>query len=136
MIAVHKKIDFINQLNATFGNGGLACSFTDKELIQFISWKRRIFHNSDNRVDKQGVPQLGRQPCGNIWILLDDCFINKEGEISTNSTYIWLRNPTSFVTSTKEISLQEIVCSVTKPLSKTTLPSLLGMLENALGIIF
>ena len=55
MIAAHKKIDFINQLSYTFGSGGLTCSFTDKELIQYVLWKRRKFHNNEHMLDKEGV---------------------------------------------------------------------------------
>ena len=133
MIAAHKKIDFINQLSYTFGSGGLTCSFADKELTQYVSWKRRKFHNNEHMLDKGGVLQLGRQPCGNIWILSEDCFINKEGQISTDHNYVWLKNLSSFGTSPKDhISLDEISCNVIKPLSITTLPSLVTTLEKCL----
>ena len=37
--AAHKKNDFVAQLNASFGSGGLMCSFNDKELTQYVEWK-------------------------------------------------------------------------------------------------
>ena len=132
MAAAHKKIDFINQLSYSFGSGGLTCSFTDKELTQYISWKRRMFHKNEDKVDKEGVLQLGRQPCGKIWILSEDCCINKEGQITNNHNYVWLKNSASFGNSTKEISLEEIACNVIKPLNSTPLPSLTTVLEKCL----
>ena len=35
MVAVHRKVDFINQINSTFGSWGFICSFNDKELAQY-----------------------------------------------------------------------------------------------------
>ena len=132
MAAAHKKIDFINQLSYSFGSGGLACSFTDKELTQYISWKRRIFHKDESAVDKEGVLQLGRQPCGKIWILSQDCFISREGQITINHDYVWLKSSAPFGNPSKEINLEEIACNVKKPLNTMALPSLIMILEKCL----
>ena len=55
----------------------------------------------------------------------EDCFISKEGQISTDHNYIWLKNLSSFGTLQKDIGLDEISCNVIKPLSITTLLSLI-----------
>ena len=62
MTAVHRKVDFINQINSTFGSGGLVCFFNDKELAQYISWKRQRFHKDHTEyLPKVGVtsPKVG-----------------------------------------------------------------------------
>ena len=45
---VHKKCNFITQLSNRFGSGGLSCSFTDKDLTQYFTWKKKHFHIKPN----------------------------------------------------------------------------------------
>ena len=73
--AAHKKNDFVAQLTASFGSGGLMCSFNDKELTQYVEWKQRIFKRS-TREQKKGVLTVGKQPCGKFWVLAENCCIN------------------------------------------------------------
>lgn len=111
---MHKKIDFINQINATFGSGGMICSFNDKELSQYISWKKQLFYNNHpERESKEGVLSLGKQKCGSIWIFSQNVAITRDGLLATNHKYVWLKNCLTLGgSSPKEISLDEITCNI------------------------
>ena len=119
--AVHRKCDFINQLSSSFGSGGLSCSFNDKDLTQYITWKQKYFHrNQPSPSEKQGVLQLGKQPC----------FLDENGRQDPKD-YIWLKNiPAIGSQLGREISLEEIACDIYQPtassgaLFKTLLSSL------------
>ena len=132
--ATHKKNDFVNCLSESFGSGGLACSFNDKELIQYISWKKKRFHQDNNapQIEKQGVLTLGKQPCGDIWVLSQECFIHKSGVVSTDHKYRWLNKLVTFGNTQREMSLEQITCKVSLPLSLHNFPALVQQLERCL----
>lgn len=109
MTAAHKKLEFISQLSESFGSGGLSCSFNDKELTQYLIWKRKL---SDTQ-EKLGILQLGKQPCGKIWVLAQDCYINSQGQPDVGHDYMWLKSFPSYGAATaKELCLEEIACDV------------------------
>ena len=114
--AVHKRIEFITQLNTTFGSGGLICSFTEFDLAQFIQWKCKIFHHNNGVEAKKGTLKLGMQPCGKIWVFSDKMFIDVNGLIIVSHHYVWLsRGTRASIMSQKEVSLDDITCSIKEP---------------------
>ena len=136
--AVHRKCDFINQLSSSFGSGGLSCSFNDKDLTQYITWKRKHFHkNQPSPSEKQGVLQLGKQPCGKIWVLSPNCFLDENGR-QDSKDYIWLKNMPAIGSQLgREISLEEIACDIYQPTadfrsSGTLFKTLLSNLKSCL----
>lgn len=132
MAAAHKKNDFVTQLSASFGSGGLMCSFNDKELTQYIEYKRRTFKRT-NREKKQGVLTIGKQPCGKIWVLAENCFIDCNGQLSKDHVYVWLKKLVTYGHTQKDLMLEDLKCSIFKPLSTANLESLLQSLETCLG---
>lgn len=133
MAAVHRKVDFINQINSTFGSGGMVCSFNDKELAQYISWKRQCFHKDRSEyLPKVGVTSLGKQGCGDVWFFSENLAINSDGQQVDYSAhkYVWLKNSVLLGSNTKELSLEEITCDVKLPLSNKPFPVLLDTLET------
>ncbi len=132
--AVHKKVDFITQINSTFGSGGLVCSFSDKELAQYISWKKCKFHKSHpNREPKIGVLFLGKQKCGNIWVFSKDIAFNKDGLDTSSHNYVWLKNSISLGGNSKELSFEEITFDIKVSTSNQIFPELLDTLETCLA---
>ena len=129
--SLNRKSDFISQLSNSFGSGGLSCSFSDAKLSQYMSWKQEKFHKSHSSfMQKQGVTQLGKQPCGNIWVLSEDCFLNRNGEYESHD-YVWLKNISSFGTG-KEISLEVISCDITQPITTEHFKPMLTNLRTCL----
>ena len=132
--AAHRKNDFVSCLSESFGSGGLTCSFNDKELIQYIAWKKKRFHQDSNapRIEKQGVLTLGKQPCESIWVLSEDCFIGKHGGVSTDHRYRWLKKLVTFRNAQREMSLEQITCKISLPLSVENFPALMRQLQKCL----
>lgn len=99
-------------------------------MIQFINWKER---SHENLQSKLAILTLGKQPCGKIWVLSKDVCINEEGVLSDNDDYVWLNNIVSFVSSPKEVLLEEITCNVMRPLGISSFKVLLSTLEKCLA---
>ena len=145
MAAINKKADFVNQLNSSFGSGGLSCSFADKELVQFINWKITQYKDV-GVVKKEGILRMGKQPCGKVWVLSPDLFLNENGNVVQNDEhpYVWLNNLVSFVGTPKEAMLEEITCSVARPLdsSQSSFTEFMKTLQSCLqhnflsGVLF
>ena len=52
---------------------GFTCSFTDKELAEFIQFKKR----KDSGIPtKRVVACVGLQPGGNVWVLGKDVYVS------------------------------------------------------------
>ena len=96
--AAHKKNDFVSCLSESFGSGGLTCSFNDKELIQYMAWKKKRFHEENDLpdIEKEGVLTNVKQPCGSFWVLSKDCFISESGMVSIDHNYRWLDKLVTF----------------------------------------
>ena len=62
-------------LNWSFRKGCLQCSFSDKDLNDFIQFKRR----NSNVVKKKAVEKIGRQQDG-TWTLGYEVYISTEGK--------------------------------------------------------
>ena len=112
----------------------VACSFNDKKLIQYRSWKKKGFHQDNNtpQIEKQGVLTLGKQPCGDIWVLSQECFFHKSGVVSTDHKYRWLNKLVTFGNTQREMSLEQITCKVSLPLSLDNFSALVQQLERCL----
>jgi len=72
------------------------CSFSDKELTNYISWKKDNFYKKyPNHKSNKGVLTLGKQSCDKIWVLSKDVALNKDGIITSDHSYVWLNNAIS-----------------------------------------
>ena len=108
-----QKVDFITQINSTFGSGGLMCSFSNKELMQYISWKKDNFYKAyPGCQPKHRVLTLGKQKCGEIWVFSKDAVLNSNGIVASSPNYFWLKNTISLGGNSKELSLEEISCDI------------------------
>ena len=64
--SVHRKTEFMQIINSSCSESGFTCSFTDKELAEFIQFKKR----KDYAVPtKKVVAVVGLQPGGDVWVL-------------------------------------------------------------------
>ena len=132
MTSINKKSDFIQQLNSSYQSGGLSCSFSDKELVQFINWKKKLYAKG-GIIRKQGVTRLGKQPCGRIWVLSPNLFLDEDGRESAQHDYVWMTNLVAFINSPKEVLLEEVTCDIILPLSTSIFSSLLDSLKICLS---
>ena len=56
------KQELMSQLNATFGSGGMSCSFTDSQLASFIHFLQY------QCLVKEAAMVIGRLP-GDVWVI-------------------------------------------------------------------
>lgn len=131
MTSINKKSNFIQQLNNSYQSGGLSCSFSDKELVQFINWKKKLYAK-EGIIRKQGVMRLGKQPCGKIWVISPNLFLDEDGKETTQHDYVWMTNLVAFINTPKEILLEEVTCDIILPLDTSIFSKLIVSLKLCL----
>ena len=113
-----KKDRFMQQLNRSYGEGGLTCGFNDFQLAEFIQQKMR---NAGRLPTKKAVQKVGPQEDG-TWVLGPDIYINPEGEIidPSQSQYMWI----SHLFDGPGIASQREACPIKQPLTTESLHAL------------
>ena len=122
----NRRSDFLRVLNASYRVGCLQCSFTDKEVIEFIQNKKRL-----TQIPKKYALQVvGKQSRGE-WNLGGFFCISSSGTLmdELECENIWI----SDVHVGSGIPLASEQCKVVPPLSTNTLSPLLETLEARLG---
>jgi hypothetical protein len=114
--ALNNKGKFIDQLNYSFGDGGMSCGFESNNHVAYFvqSLKRNTMLKST-----VAVTYCGLQPSG-IYAMNANCFINAEGQVVSDCGLAWI-NREMFLESDRVVS-DDIVSTVTLPLS--TAPAL------------
>lgn len=77
----------MRELNASYRLACLQCSFSDKELSEFIQFKKR----KETLPVKYAVAHVGMQPDG-VWVLGNSVCISGEGELMPveQSKHVWI----------------------------------------------
>ena len=70
---MHRKNEFMQVVNSSCSESGFTCSFTDKELAEYVQFKKR--KDSGIRT-KKTVAEVGLQPGGDVWVLGKSVNIN------------------------------------------------------------
>ena len=85
--STNKKPEFMKCLNASYKLACLQCSFTDKELGEFIQFKKQQVELQK----KRAVQQIGLQLDG-CWVMSGDVYLSSDGKIMnvSESQYIWI----------------------------------------------
>ena len=122
----NNKREFMKVINSSYRIGCLQCSFTDKELNEYIQIKKR----KSNFIKKNAVQTVGKQG-DNTWVLGPDSYISSTGNsMSTaDSSYIWVGN----LYSGLGIPANSQSCDIHLPLSTNPLKPLLEALHSRLG---
>ncbi len=86
--STNKKSDFMKCLNSSYKAACLQCSFSDKELAEYIQSKKR---NSHSITKKFSVGRVGQQADG-TWALSGSVYISSTGEVMSieSSRYVWI----------------------------------------------
>ena len=110
-------------LNWSFRKGCLQCSFSDKDLNDFIQFKRR----NSNVVKKKAVEKIGRQQDG-TWTLGYGVYISTEGKqlAEAECESVWI----SHVFQGRGIPDASLSCTINTPLSTESLESFLNLLSK------
>ncbi len=88
--STNRKSDFIRELNASYKQACLQCSFSDKELSEYIQFKKR---KSVDLPVKYAVSNVGQQS-DSVWVLGSGVYISDEGEeiSAEQSKHVWIGN--------------------------------------------
>ena len=130
--SVHKKADFIEQINRSSG-GGLTLSFRDSEVTDFYHFLKNRFEFSDPSKRKIGSSTIGRQADKDTWILSATMFINGDGVIIPKDTskYVWLSHiALQSAGNTSDINCASLSPHVHLPLTTKYLKPLLLQLKK------
>lgn len=108
-------------LNGSYKLACLQCSFTDKELGEFIQFKKQ--HGELQK--KKAVELIGLQPDGS-WVLASDVCLSSEGKIIniSESQYVWI----SDLFSGPGIPSSSEGCTIELPLNSDPLRYLMNSL--------
>ena len=122
--STNKKADFMKCLNASYKLACLQCSFTDKELSEFIQFKKRAAHKLPK---KFAVSMVGQQPDG-TWVMESNVHLSPTGELleTDGSQYIWIGH----VFGGPGVARDTDQCAVELPLTTDPLCSLMNNLKE------
>ena len=114
----------MQQLNNSFKEGGLTCSFNDFQLSEYIQQKRR----KAGRIPvKRAVERVGPQRDG-TWVLSPSAYINDDGLLidADHSKYTWIGH----LYDGPGIAPEATACPILLPLSAEPLTVMLKWLQQ------
>lgn len=124
---MHKKVDFMRAVNRSSREGGFTCSFVDKEITQFIQFKKRQVEFPRLKA----VPYIGRQDMTDctspIWVLGPKLFLDNQGHLIDEGScdLVWIGH---LVSATK-VAADSSQLPVSRPLGVKSLKNLLATLR-------
>jgi len=124
---MHRKVDFMRAVNRSSREGGLTCSFVDKEITQFIQFKKRQVKYPK----KMAVPYIGRHITADstypTWVLGPKLFLDDEGnEIDEKkSDLVWIGH----LLSATQVADDDTQLPISLPLGTESLNELITTLD-------
>ena len=124
--STNRKGDFIRELNASYKKACLQCSFSDKELSEYIQFKK---HKEVTLPVKYAVSHVGMQSDG-VWVLGSRIYISDEGEQTSadQSKHVWIGDIYHGAGVASELDQ----CTIELPLSTEPLTILLAALRESM----
>ena len=122
MKAVSSKAKFMIALNNSFGSGGMSLAFNDTQFASFIQFLKD--HNAVHMSIKVAAYNIGRQPCGKVWVMGEKLQLNSSGEVidEHHYSYLWLPD---IIAEIGNVPTSSLLPSITLPLSTNAVVSLL-----------
>jgi hypothetical protein len=115
---------FIEQINYSFGSGGMACAFNEKEIFECIPYIRDSGPHPLPQL--KAARHLGRQ-IRPIWVINEDVQIDEDGQLVCPqvSGYVWL----------SESHIPEVRVSVCDTLPRIMLPLTSHPLDKVVRLV-
>ena len=122
----NRKGDFIGELNASYKKTCLQCSFSDKELGEYIQFKK---HKEVTLPVKYAVSHVRMQSDG-VWVLGSRIYISDEGKQTSadQSKHVWIGD----IYHGAGVSSELDQCTIELPLSTEPLTILLAALRESM----
>ena len=124
--STNKKSEFMKCLNSSYKLACLQCSFSDKELSEFIQFKKQ----TSEFQKKKAVNQIGLQTDGS-WVMASNVYLSPKGELMsvTDSHFVWI----SDFYKGPGIPSNTEQCSIELPLSTDPLKAMMSTLFTFMG---
>ncbi len=125
--STNKKADFMKYLNSSYKVACLQCSFSDKELREYVQFKKR---NSPSLAKKLTVGKVGRQADG-TWVLSSNAHLSSSGALIPikGSPYVWIGD----IFIGHGVARDTDQCSIELPLTTDPLCTLMECLRVRYG---
>ena len=125
---MNNKSKFCEQLNTSFGNGGMSCALDHHQTVSFIQFLKR---EVENLLIKKAVIYPGKQT-GGIFVLNDEVHIDKNGVLvdSNESEYVFLQR--DIVADYEKFTSEDLTSEIVLPLNTSALVELLANLRVCL----
>ena len=117
----------MQQLNQSFGSGGMSCAFDSNNLVEYFQYLKRIVNTSIPV--KKAVMHTGLQENSKLWVLNASVHIDHLGNLldPLKSDYVWLDK--DLVIENDRICSSDISPHICLPLSTDPLVKLIDMME-------
>ena len=104
------------------------CTFSDKEMVEYIKHKKTTFHNTNPNGIKKAVSVIGKQPHSNIYVLGPGAIFDDSGNHldSDECDVVWV----SDIVSGDGVAPYSLVCDIITPPSTAALSELFEVLPN------
>ena len=121
--STNKKANFMRCLNSSYKLACLQCSFSDKELGEYIQFKKC---EASRLPKKYAVQTVGQQADGS-WVLASNAHLSQTGNVIDleNSQYVWLGD----IFCGPGVALACDACTIELPLTTNPLCSLVEHLK-------
>ena len=119
----YKRSEFMKVLNRSYRKGCLQCSMVDRELNEFLQFKRRKMI-----ITKKNAGELIGKRKNGCWILGNGVYISPTGMEISSSEYVWI----SHIFEGHGVPKLESACSITLPLSTVRLKPFIEILSETL----
>ena len=102
--------NFVNLLSKSFGSGGLMCTLSDKEIAEYIRYKKTAFHYANPNGIKKAVLVISRQPDSDVYVLGPNVIFDSNGNVlcSDECDVVWV----SDIVSGEGVASYCLVCDV------------------------
>lgn len=106
------------------------CTFSEKDIAEYIKHKKTAFHNSNPNAIKKAVSVIGKQPHSNIYVLRPNAIFDNSGKLlgSDECNVVWV----SDIVSGEGVASYSLVCEIVTPPSTIAL----GELFEVMPIVF
>ena len=72
----HNVFLHVHLLSKSFQSGGLVCTFSDRDMAEYIKHKKTLFHESHPQNIKKAVSVIGKQPDSDIYVFGPDAIFD------------------------------------------------------------
>ena len=104
------------------------CTFTEKEMAEYVKHKKTVFHNNNPQGIKKAVSVIGKQPQSSVYVLGPHASFDESGNLlhCDECDVVWV----SDMVSGAGVASYNLVCDIVTPLSLSPLHKLFNLIPN------